>query len=42
MTLFGDVIAYCVLPGLSLSFFLGIDVMVGAFISDIPGNGTIS
>lgn len=42
MALFGDVIAHCVLPGLSLSFFLGIDIMVGAFISGILGAGAIS
>ena len=37
MALFGDVIAHCVLPGLSLSFFLGIDILIGAFISGIFG-----
>jgi manganese/iron transport system permease protein len=42
MALFGDVIAHCVLPGLSLSFFLGVDIMVGAFISGIIGAGAIS
>jgi manganese/iron transport system permease protein len=42
MALFGDVIAHCVLPGLSLSFFLGIDILVGAFISGILGAGAIS
>jgi manganese/iron transport system permease protein len=42
MALFGDVIAHCVLPGLSLSFFLGVDIMVGAFISGILGAGAIS
>jgi manganese/iron transport system permease protein len=42
MALFGDVIAHCVLPGLSLSFFLGIDIMIGAFISGILGAGAIS
>jgi manganese/iron transport system permease protein len=42
MALFGDVIAHCVLPGLSVSFFLGIDIMVGAFISGIFGAGAIS
>jgi manganese/iron transport system permease protein len=42
MALFGDVIAHSVLPGLSLSFFLGVDITIGAFISGILGAGTIS
>lgn len=42
MALLGDVIAHCVLPGLSISFFLGVDIMVGAFISGILGAGAIS
>jgi manganese/iron transport system permease protein len=42
MALFGDVIAHSVLPGLSLSFFLGLDITIGAFISGILGAGTIS
>ena len=42
MALFGDVIAHCVLPGLSLSFFLGVDILIGAFISGIFGAGVIS
>jgi manganese/iron transport system permease protein len=42
MALFGDTIAHCVLPGLSLSFFLGVDILVGAFISGILGAGVIS
>ena len=42
MALYGDVIAHAVLPGLSLSFFLGIDIAIGAFISGIMGSGTIS
>jgi manganese/iron transport system permease protein len=42
MALFGDVIAHCVLPGLSLSFFLGVDIMLGAFVSGILGAGAIS
>jgi manganese/iron transport system permease protein len=42
MALFGDVIAHAVLPGLSLSFFLGIDITIGAFVSGILGAGTIS
>ncbi len=42
MALYGDVIAHAVLPGLSLSFFLGIDIAIGAFISGILGAATIS
>ena len=42
MALFGDVIAHCVLPGLSLSFFFGVDILIGAFISGILGAGAIS
>lgn len=42
MALLGDVIAHCVLPGLSFSFFLGIDITIGAFISGILGAGAIS
>ncbi len=37
MALLGDVIAHSVLPGLSISFFLGIDLLIGAFISGILG-----
>jgi manganese/iron transport system permease protein len=37
MALLGDVIAHCVLPGLSVSFFLGIDILIGAFSSGILG-----
>jgi manganese/iron transport system permease protein len=37
MALLGDVIAHCVLPGLSISFFLGIDILIGAFSSGILG-----
>jgi manganese/iron transport system permease protein len=37
MALLGDVIAHCVLPGLSVAFFLGIDIMIGAFTSGIVG-----
>jgi manganese/iron transport system permease protein len=42
MALFGDVVAHCVLPGLSLSFFLGIDLTIGAFISGILGAGLVT
>ncbi|MBW4464541.1 MAG: metal ABC transporter permease [Pegethrix bostrychoides GSE-TBD4-15B] len=37
MAMLGDVIAHCVLPGLSISFFLGIDILIGAFGSGILG-----
>lgn len=37
MALLGDAIAHSVLPGLAIAFFLGVDILVGAFIS-----GTIS
>jgi manganese/iron transport system permease protein len=37
MALLGDVIAHCVLPGLSISYFLQIDVLIGAFTSGILG-----
>lgn len=37
MAMLGDVIAHCVLPGLSISFFLGIDILLGAFSSGILG-----
>jgi manganese/iron transport system permease protein len=42
MALFGDVVAHCVLPGLSLSFFLGIDLTIGAFISGILGASLVT
>ena len=42
MALMGDVIAHAVLPGLSISFFLGIDLLIGAFISGILGAMTIA
>ncbi|AFZ12270.1 ABC-type transporter, integral membrane subunit [Crinalium epipsammum PCC 9333] len=35
MALLGDVIAHAVLPGLAIAFFLGIDILIGAFISGI-------
>ena len=37
MAMLGDVIAHCVLPGLSISFFLGVDILIGAFGSGILG-----
>jgi manganese/iron transport system permease protein len=42
MALLGDVIAHCVLPGLSLSYFLQIDMSIGAFGSGILGSFLIS
>lgn len=41
MALMGDVIAHSVMPGLSISLFLGIDILVGAFVSGILGAITI-
>ncbi len=38
MALLGDVIAHCVLPGMSLSFFFGVDILIGAFGSGILGS----
>ncbi|HEY9633173.1 MAG TPA: metal ABC transporter permease [Coleofasciculaceae cyanobacterium] len=35
MALLGDVIAHGVLPGLAIAFFIGVDILVGAFISGI-------
>lgn len=35
MALLGDVVAHCVLPGLSVSYFLGIDILIGAFTSGL-------
>jgi manganese/iron transport system permease protein len=37
MALLGDVIAHCVLPGLSIALATGIDVLVGGFSSGILG-----
>lgn len=42
MALLGDVIAHAVMPGLSISLFLGTDILLGAFISGILGAMTIS
>jgi len=41
MALLGDVIAHSVMPGLSISLFLGIDILIGAFVSGILGAITI-
>ncbi|KAM3097976.1 metal ABC transporter permease [Phormidesmis sp. 146-35] len=37
MALLGDVIAHCVLPGISVSFFFGVDILLGAFGSGLLG-----
>jgi manganese/iron transport system permease protein len=37
MALLGDVIAHCVLPGLSVSYFLRIDLLIGALTSGLLG-----
>lgn len=42
MALLGDVIAHSVMPGLSISLFLGTDLMLGAFLSGILGAMTIA
>ena len=42
MALLGDVIAHCVLPGLAVSFFLGIDILIGAFVSGISSTFLIA
>lgn len=42
IALLGDVIAHCVLPGLSISFFLGIDLLIGAFVSGMAGSFLIA
>jgi manganese/iron transport system permease protein len=42
MALLGDVIAHCVFPGLAISFFLGIDILIGAFTSGILGTFLIA
>jgi manganese/iron transport system permease protein len=41
MALLGDVIAHSVLPGLSISLFLSLDILVGAFVSGLLGAATI-
>jgi manganese/iron transport system permease protein len=38
MALMGDVIAHAVLPGLVLSFALGVDILFGSFVSGILGS----
>jgi manganese/iron transport system permease protein len=42
MALMGDVIAHSVLPGLSISLFLNIDILWGAFVSGLFGSFMIS
>jgi manganese/iron transport system permease protein len=42
MTMIADVVAHCVLPGLSLSYFLRWDLLIGAVVSGLCGGGLIS
>jgi manganese/iron transport system permease protein len=42
MGLLGDVIAHAVLPGLAISFYLGIDIFLGAFVFGILSSGVIT
>lgn len=42
MALLGDVIAHAILPGLAISHFLGIDVLIGAFVSGMLSTFTIA
>jgi manganese/iron transport system permease protein len=42
LALLGDVVAHSVLPGLSISLFLNIDILIGAFISGLFGSFVIS
>ncbi len=42
MALMGDVIAHSVLPGLVISFALGIDILLGSFVSGIFGSFMIA
>jgi manganese/iron transport system permease protein len=42
MALLGDVIAHCVLPGISISYFLKIDILIGAFCSGMLGSFMIA
>jgi manganese/iron transport system permease protein len=42
MALMGDVIAHSVLPGLSLSMFFGVDLIVGSFLSGLLGSFMIT
>lgn len=42
MALMGDVMAHCVLPGLSIAAFLGVDRSIGAFITSMLGSFFVS
>ena len=42
MALLGDVIAHAVLPGMAIAFFLGVNILIGAFISGIFSTFVIS
>ncbi len=41
LALLGDVMAHCILPGVALSLFLGIDRLWGAFVFGIASRGVI-
>jgi manganese/iron transport system permease protein len=42
LALLGDVIAHSVLPGLAVSMWLGIDILIGAFVSGMIGSFAIA
>ncbi|MBE9030191.1 metal ABC transporter permease [filamentous cyanobacterium LEGE 11480] len=42
MTMIADVVAHCVLPGLSISYFLRLDMLFGAAVSGLCGGFLIS
>jgi manganese/iron transport system permease protein len=42
LALLGDVIAHSVLPGLAVSMWLGIDILIGAFVSGMIGSFAIT
>jgi manganese/iron transport system permease protein len=42
MALMGDVMAHCVLPGLSIAAFFGVDRSIGAFVSSMLGSFFVS
>jgi manganese/iron transport system permease protein len=42
LTLLGDVIAHCVLPGMSIALFFGFDLLFGAFTSGLLGSLAIA
>jgi manganese/iron transport system permease protein len=42
LALLGDVIAHSVLPGLAVSMWLGVDILIGAFVSGMIGSFAIT